>query len=305
MSGRAEPTVNVDLGRLVAIIAEELAAFRAQPVERCACHGWQADCCPTRVQGVVDAGAVRLGMHGARGGGGAVAALIDHTLLKADATASDIDTLCREAAEHRFATVCVNPAWVALAARTLRGSGVGVCSVVGFPLGATTPDVKAYETRRAIVDGASEIDMVINVGALKSGDLRLVEHDIEGVASACRACGATSKVIIEAALLTDEEKVTACTLAKAAGADFVKTSTGFGPGGATVGDVALMRRVVGDEMGVKASGGVRDLEQMQAMVAAGATRVGASAGVKIVRQSQSAAASASMPGGREGASKGY
>ena len=191
--------------------------------------------------------------------------------------------------------MCVNPTWVALAARQLRGSGVGVCSVVGFPLGATTPDVKAYETRRAIVDGATEIDMVINVGALKSGDLRLVEQDIDGVAAACRACGATSKVIIEAALLTDDEKVTACTLAKAAGADFVKTSTGFGPGGATVADVALMRRVVGADMGVKAAGGVRDLEQMQAMVAAGATRVGASAGVRIVRESQGGVPSAQSP----------
>jgi deoxyribose-phosphate aldolase len=192
----------------------------------------------------------------------------------------------------------VNPTWVALAARRLRGSGVGVCSVVGFPLGATTADVKAYETRRAIVDGATEIDMVINVGALKSGELRLVEQDIEAVATACRTCGVTSKVIIEAALLTDDEKVTACTLAKAAGADFVKTSTGFGPGGATAADVALMRRVVGESMGVKAAGGVRDLGQVQAMVAAGASRVGASAGVRIVRESATpgAAAPTTAPG---------
>jgi deoxyribose-phosphate aldolase len=294
MSGANDSTVGVDLGRLVAIIAEELAAYRAAPPARCACHGWQVDCCPTRVQGVIDAGAARLGLH-ASGGGGAVAQLIDHTLLKPDASATDIDTLCTEAAQHHFATVCVNPAWVALAARRLRGTGVGVCSVVGFPLGATTPDVKAYETRRAITDGATEIDMVINVGALKSGDLRLVEQDIEGVAAACRACGATSKVIIEAALLTDDEKVTACTLAKAAGADFVKTSTGFGPGGATVDDVALMRRVVGDSMGVKAAGGVRDLNQVQAMVAAGASRVGASAGVRIVRESQGSGGSAPTP----------
>ena len=292
MSSRPDQTLGVDLGRLVAIIAEELAAFRTQPLARCACHGWQIDCCPTQVQGVVDAGAARLGMQGARGGGGVIAGLIDHTLLKPDATATEVETLCGEAAEHRFATVCVNPAWVRLAAQRLRGTGVGVCSVVGFPLGATTPDVKAYETRRAITDGATEIDMVINVGALKSGDLRLVEQDIEGVASACRACGATSKVIIEAALLTDDEKVTVCTLAKAAGADFVKTSTGFGPGGATVADVALMRRVVGADMGVKAAGGVRDYQQMQAMVAAGATRVGASAGVRIVRESRDGAAPA-------------
>lgn len=300
MSAANDPTVGVDLGRLVAIIAEELAAYRAAPQARCACHGWQLDCCPTRVQGVIDAGAARLGLHATGGGGGAVAQLIDHTLLKPEASATDIETLCSEAAQHHFATVCVNPAWVALAARRLRGTGVGVCSVVGFPLGATTPDVKAYETRRALTDGASEIDMVINVGALKSGDLRLVEQDIEGVAAACRACGATSKVIIEAALLTDDEKVTACTLAKAAGADFVKTSTGFGPGGATVDDVALMRRVVGDSMGVKAAGGVRDLNQVQAMVAAGASRVGASAGVRIVRESEGGASSAVVPKGAGG-----
>jgi deoxyribose-phosphate aldolase len=159
-----------------------------------------------------------------------------------------------------------------------------VCSVVGFPLGATTPDVKGYETRRAIFDGAREIDMVINVGALKSGDLHLVERDIEAVVAPCRDCGVLSKVIIEAALLSDDEKITACTLAKAAGADYVKTSTGFGPGGATPADVALMRRVVGAEMGVKAAGGVRDLESLKAMVAAGATRVGASASIKIVQE---------------------
>ena len=212
--------------------------------------------------------------------------MIDHTLLKPDATRREIEELCREAATFGFATVCVNPAWVAVAARQLAGTRVGVCSVVGFPLGATTADVKAYETRRAIFDGAREIDMVINVGALKSGDLRTAEHDIQAVVAPCRDCGVLSKVIIEAALLTDDEKVTACTLAKAAGADFVKTSTGFGPGGATARDVALMRRVVGAEMGVKAAGGVRDLDALKAMVAAGATRVGASAGVKIVQQAQ-------------------
>jgi deoxyribose-phosphate aldolase len=161
-----------------------------------------------------------------------------------------------------------------------------VCSVVGFPLGAMTADVKNYETRRAIFDGATEIDMVINIGALKSGDLRTVERDIEAVVDPCRQAGVVSKVIIEAALLTDEEKITACTLSKAAGADFVKTSTGFASGGATAGDVALMRRVVGADMGVKAAGGVRDLEGLKAMVAAGASRVGASAGVKIVQESK-------------------
>src|SRR5262245_24012965 len=220
------------------------------------------------------------------GAPGDVAGLIDHTLLKPEASRADIEKLCREAAEFQFATVCVNPAWVATAARLLRGTPVGVCSVVGFPLGATTADVKHYETRRAIFDGATEIDMVINIGALKSGDLRAVERDIEAVVDPCRDCRVVSKVIIEAALLNDEEKVTASTLAKAAGADFVKTSTGFASGGATAADVALLRRVVGEEMGVKAAGGVRDLEGLKAMVAAGATRSGASAGVRIVQESR-------------------
>lgn len=277
-----------DIKRVIDLILQELAAAGAVAPARCACHGLIYDCCPRQVGGVLAAGASRLGLHATGGGTGDVAGLIDHTLLKADASAREIEALCAEAAQFHFATVCVNPAWVALAARRLQGSGVGVCSVVGFPLGATTPDVKQYETRRAIFDGATEIDMVINVGALKSGDLRLVTTDIEAVAMPCRGAGVVSKVIIEAALLTDEEKVFASTLAKAAGADFVKTSTGFGPGGATVADVALMRRVVGDEMGVKAAGGVRDLDQVRAMVAAGATRVGASAGVRIVRESQGA-----------------
>jgi deoxyribose-phosphate aldolase len=275
-----------DIRRIIDIILEELAAAGAVAPARCACHGFSSDCCPTRVSGVLAAGACRLGLHAAGGGAEEVAGLIDHTLLKPDATASEIEQLCREAAEFHFATVCVNPTWVAFSHRLLRGSGVGVCSVVGFPLGATTPDVKQYETRRAIFDGASEIDMVLNIGALKSGDLRLVEQDIEAVTTPCRTHGVVSKVIIEAALLSDEEKVVASTLTKAAGADFVKTSTGFGPGGATIADVMLMRKVVGDTMGVKAAGGVRDLEQMHAMVAAGATRVGASAGVRIVKEAR-------------------
>lgn len=272
---------------MIEIITEEvLAAGLPPPSGQCACHSVMFDCCPDRLRGVLDAGASRLGLHAAGGAPGGVAAMIDHTLLKPDATRADVEKLCREAAEFRFATVCINPVWVALAASRLRGSGVGICSVVGFPLGATTADVKQYETRRAIFDGATEIDMVINLGALKSGDLRSAERDIEGVVEACRPCGVASKVIIEAALLSDDEKITACTLSKAAGADFVKTSTGFGPGGATVADVALMRRVVGAEMGVKAAGGVRDLEGLKAMVAAGATRVGASAGVKIVQETK-------------------
>ena len=170
----------------------------------------------------------------------------------------------------------------------LRGSTTGVCSVVGFPLGATTSDAKAYETRRVIFDGATEVDMVINIGALKSGDLGVVESDIAAVVGACRDCRVLSKVIIEAALLTDEEKVSACALAKAAGADYVKTSTGFGPGGATAADVALMRRVVGPDVGVKAAGGVRDFAALKTLVDAGASRVGASAGVKIVQESKGA-----------------
>src|SRR5213594_602588 len=247
-----------ELQHLIDVIVGELTAAAPRPEERCPCHAVLDDCCPDRLRGVLDAGATR----------------------------ANIGELCREAAQFKFATVCINPTWVALSAKLLEGSGVRVCSVVGFPLGATTPDVKGYETRRAIFDGAREIDMVINVGALKSGALRVVECDIESVTTPCRDAGALSKVIIEAALLTDEEKTTACTLAKAAGADYVKTSTGFGPGGATAADVALMRRVVGAEMGVKAAGGVRDLESVKAMIAAGATRVGASAGVKIVQQAR-------------------
>ena len=288
-----------DLQRLIEIITEEvMTAQGGRPASsRCGCHAVIDACCPDRVRPVLEAGATRLGVHAAGGAPAPVAAMIDHTLLKPDATRTDIDKLCREAAEFHFATVCVNPVWVADAARRLRGTGVGVCSVVGFPLGATTADVKHYETRRAIYDGATEIDMVINVGALKSGDLRTVERDIEAVVEPCRQCGAISKVIIEAALLTDEEKVTACTLSKAAGADFVKTSTGFGPGGATAADVALMRRVVGADMGVKAAGGVRDLEGLQAMVKAGASRVGASAGVKIVQESHGQKPAASAASG--------
>jgi deoxyribose-phosphate aldolase len=241
------------------------------------------DCCPTRVQPIVAAGATRLGLAASGGAPAEIAAIIDHTLLKPEATRTQIEQLCREAVEFRFATVCVNPTWVALCAARLRPSPIAVCAVVGFPLGATTPDVKQYETRRALFDGAREIDMVMNIGALKSGDLRLVERDIDAVVSVCREAGALTKVILETALLTDEEKTTACVLAKAAGADYVKTSTGFGPGGATVADVALMRRVIGGDMGVKAAGGVRDRADVDALVAAGASRIGASASVRILK----------------------
>jgi len=290
----------VDLARLIAIVAEEVVAASRRPAATCACHAVREDCCPTRLQTVIDAGAARLGFHAVAGASGGVASLIDHTLLKPDATRPEIEKLCREAAEFGFATVCVNPAWVATCAALLRGTSVGVCSVVGFPLGATLGDVKHFETHRVIFDGAREVDMVINIGALKSGDLRTVERDIEAVTGPCRASGALSKVIIEAAYLTDDEKISACSLAKAAGADFVKTSTGFGPGGATVADVELMRRIVGADMGVKAAGGVRDLEGLKAMVAAGASRVGASAGVKILQESKGNA-----PAPTGGGSSGY
>ncbi len=289
-----------DLQRLVEIITEEVMTAQrrqASTPAQCSCHAVLYDCCPDRLRGVIDAGATRIGLHASGGAAGTVAGMIDHTLLKPDATRQEIEKLCREAAQFHFATVCVNPAWVGLAAQLLRGSGVGVCSVVGFPLGATTADVKHYETRRAIFDGASEIDMVVNIGALKSGDLQTVERDIAAVVGPCREANVVSKVILEVALLNDDEKIAACTLSKAAGADFVKTSTGFASGGATAADVALMRRVVGAEMGVKAAGGVRDYEGLKAMVAAGATRVGASAGVKIVQESQGQKPTASAPAG--------
>jgi deoxyribose-phosphate aldolase len=213
-----------------------------------------------------------------------VARLIDHTLLKPGASATDIEQLCGEAVECGFIAVCVNPVWVRLCAERLAGTGVRVCSVAGFPLGATPADVKAYEAGRAIFEGAREIDMVIDIGALKSGDVARVARDIEAVTAICRSAGAIAKVIIEAALLTDEEKTAACVAAKDAGAAFVKTSTGFGPGGATVHDVSLMRKAVGPQMGVKAAGGIRDLDALEAFVAAGASRIGTSSGVAIVRE---------------------
>lgn len=276
--------LSIDLPRLIAIIAQEVIAVSRRPPVRCACHGVFDDCCPVRLRPVIDAGASRVGVHAGGGAPADVAALIDHTLLKPDATRAEIDRLCVEAKEFGFATVCVNPAWVAHAARVLQGTPVAVTGVVAFPFGATTPDVKGFETRRVIFDGAREVDTVINIGALKSGDVAWVQRDIESVIGPCRDCGVISKVIIEAAMLTDEEKIAASTIAKAAGADFVKTSTGFGPGGATVADVALIRRVVGAEVGIKAAGGIRDLDSLQALVAAGATRIGASAGVRIVQQ---------------------
>jgi len=242
---------------------------------------------PHLVRQAMDAGASRFSATlGIQHVDGDIARFIDHTLLKPDATQAQIAQLCHEARQYSFAAVCVNPTHVKLCADLLKGSSVAVCTVVGFPLGATPPEVKAYETQKAIDDGATEIDMVINVGALKGGEYDQVERDIAMVTRTAHNRGALCKVIIEAALLTDQEKIKACELAKNAGADYVKTSTGFGPGGATVADVALMRRVVGPGMGVKAAGGIRNLADAKGMVEAGATRIGASAGVKIVQEAK-------------------
>lgn len=205
---------------------------------------------------------------------------IDHTLLKADASQEQIETLIEEAKKYDFASVCVNPTWVNFAAQALKATDVKVCTVIGFPLGANTPELKAFETSDAIQNGANEVDMVINIGALKSRNFDLVERDIRAVVEAAK--GTLVKVIIETCLLTDDEKVRACQLAQKAGADFVKTSTGFSTGGATVEDVALMRKTVGPDMGVKASGGARSYEDALAFIKAGATRIGASSGVAIM-----------------------
>lgn len=277
------------LDQLVEIITREvLAAYPAggQQCEVCHSANCQGQCVETNPDGarqVVNAGADRLSTGlGIKNVASDMARMIDHTLLKPNGTEEQIRQLCAEAREFSFATVCVNPAWVPLCAQLLRGAPVKVCTVIGFPLGATLPDVKAFEARRCANLGATELDMVINVGALKSRLYDVVEDDIAAVVDAAHGLGATVKVIIEAAYLTDEEKVEACVLSKAAGADYVKTSTGFAPSGATVEDVALMRRVVGPGMGVKAAGGVRTAEEAKAMVAAGATRIGASASVKII-----------------------
>jgi deoxyribose-phosphate aldolase len=283
--------------RLVEKITREVLLLLAEPgsgqdghAVRCAqCTGQCVQQCQDKVRQVVGAGASRLSSTlGGVNVGPEVAAMIDHTLLKPEASQDQIAQLCYEARKYGFATVCVNPTNVRLCVQLLKGSPVGVCTVVGFPLGATPPEVKAYETQQALDDGATEVDMVINIGALKSRDYALVERDIATVARTSHAGGALLKVIIEAALLTDEEKLKACELAKAANADYVKTSTGFGPGGATAHDVELMRRTVGPDMGVKAAGGIRTFEDAQAMIAAGATRIGASASIKIVQQAQAA-----------------
>jgi len=245
---------------------------------------------PETIRQFIDYGVERIGFHDATGASCVpedIGKCIDHTLLKPDATEEDIKKLCAEARDFQFASVCISPSYIPLAAKELAGTNVKVCTVVGFPSGAHMPEIKAMETRRAIRDGATEIDMVIDIGALKSGNDELVYRDIRMVCEACEDGGALSKVIIEAALLTDDEKVRACKLSKRARANFVKTSTGFGPGGATSEDVALMSKVVADAgIGVKAAGGIRSYEDAQKMVSAGATRLGASAGIKIVHESK-------------------
>jgi deoxyribose-phosphate aldolase len=255
------------------------------------CNQWCAEKCSRKTRKVVEAGASRISAGAEVGPIEAdIARLIDHTLLKPDATRDEIRKICLEALKYGFASVCVNPWNVSQAAELLRGSEVRVCTVVGFPLGATLPQVKMFEAEEAIKLGAQEIDMVINIGALKSKLEEAVEADIRGVADASHRGGAVCKVILETGLLTTEEKVRGSLAAKIAGADFVKTSTGFGAGGATAEDVRLLRAVVGGELGVKASGGVRSLEDVQKMVEAGATRIGASASVKILEQARAGAA---------------
>src|SRR5437667_4081941 len=293
-------STNGDFEQLVEQITDVIyARLNGHSIDQAAMCGCTSECfhrCPERMHRVVDAGAARIGLVlGQTASARDWASLIDHTLLKPDATESEIKRLCEEAAQYHFASVCVNPTWVRVSACHLQGSGIPVCTVIGFPLGATLADVKAYEARRAIFEGAREVDMVINVGALKSGDDCLVEHDIRSVVVVAHEYDATCKVIIETALLSTEEKVRACLAAKKAGADFVKTSTGFSKGGATVADVALMRRTVGGEMGVKASGGVKDLQQAQEMIRAGATRIGASVGVKIFQEASGAKPATSAP----------
>jgi len=288
-----ETLVEAVTREVFAYLAERpLGELRGLEIDELICPGCDTRCvetCADKARKVVAAGACRL----AAGPGlsqipADVAALIDHTLLKPEATRDDILKLCAEARQFGFATVVVNPTWVATAAAALRGAPVKVCTVVGFPLGATLSTVKVAETEEAVKLGAEEIDMVINVGALKSGEDEFVEQDIRGVVAAARRSGAVIKVILECALLTDEEKVRACWCARAAGADFVKTSTGFGPGGAAAHDVELMRLTVGPGMGVKAAGGIRSYEDLKAMLSAGATRIGASASVRILQEAAGA-----------------
>src|SRR5262252_8938813 len=290
--------MNAELEKLVEQITDQivarLSAERGYDLNGADC----AECSPHTLACALNAGASRIGLAWGQSAAASadVASYIDHTLLKPEATREEVEQLCQEARAFNFASVCVNPTWVKECAYALHGSPVKVCAVVGFPLGATLADVKAYETRRAIYDGATEIDMVINIGALKSGDDVTVGRDMRMVVEAAHDACAIVKTILETALLTDEEKVRACLLAKDAGADFVKTSTGFSKGGATVADIALMRRTVGSEVGVKAAGGVKDLAAAREMIAAGATRIGATAGVRIVQESQGVKTAGAVPG---------
>jgi len=290
------------LEQIVQAVTEEILGYLGRPggpglagleLDDVVCPGCDQSCvekCARKTRKVIDAGADRISAGPSVSQVDAsIASLIDHTLLKPEASRDEIRKLSQEAVRFGFASVVVNPWYVALAAELVRGSPVKVCTVAGFPLGSTLPQVKIYETEEAIKLGAQEIDMVMNVGALKSGQDEAVESDIRGVVEACHRAGAICKVILETALLTIEEKVRASLACKNAGADFVKTSTGFGPSGATAEDVALMRAVVGSEMGVKAAGGIRSLEDLKKMVGAGATRIGASASVRILEEARGAA----------------
>jgi len=267
---------------------QQACALRGLEIDDAVCPGCDGHCaesCPQKSRRVVEAGAARLEASlGVTQVPSDLARLIDHTLLKPEASEADVRRLCAEARQYGFASVCVNPAWVPLCAAELQGTPVKVCTVAGFPLGASVTSVKVFEAEQAVKLGAAEVDMVINVGALKSGHYERVGQEIRSLAETCHRGGAILKVILECALLTDQEKVIASRLARSASADFVKTSTGFGPGGATAHDVELMRLVVGPEMGVKAAGGIRGYEDLQKMLRAGATRIGASASVKIMQE---------------------
>ncbi len=292
-----------DLERLIdAVTREVLGHLAKDQLDACELQGCDGTgkcviMCPAKTRQIVAAGADRVS---AGPGVGSVtpdvARLIDHTLLKPDATEAQIRALCEEARQYSFATVCVNSCWVKLCADLLRGSGVGVTSVIGFPLGAMKTEAKVFEAHQALADGAGEIDMVMNIGALKSRDYRLVARDIAAVAEECHQHGALLKVILETGFLTDAEKVEACAICLASGADYVKTSTGFGPGGATPADVALMRAAVGQAAGVKAAGGVKTLADAQKMTQAGATRIGASAGVALVKAVRGEQTAPAAPG---------
>ena len=285
--GTVETLVEIITREVVLAMIEQEERQNNHQVATCTlevANGLKVKTCFDNAGDVISAGAERItSTVGVIPEDEKLAGMIDHTLLKPDATADKIAQLCFEARKYHFASVCVNPTNVKLCADLLRNSDVDVCTVIGFPLGATSTEVKAFETRNALENGATEIDMVINIGALKAGDHDLVARDIREVVKSAHAANALVKVIIEAALLSDEEKIVACLLAKEAGADYVKTSTGFSSGGATVHDVALMRRAVGPNLGVKAAGGIHTHEDAEQMIAAGATRIGASAGVKIIQ----------------------